>query len=166
MLSGTLVGYWLKSDRPLGRKISGLVLGGLAVAAAGHLWGLSLPVNKNLWTGSYVLLTSGLASFSLGLALLLVDVLKLLQPPGFFYTFGTNPLVAFVLSGLGAKTLGLIKWTTAAGTTTSLHAFLYRGSFGKLPDPTVASHGWALAVIGLWYLVLRVFERRGWYWKV
>ena len=111
-------------------------------------------------------MTSGLASFSLGLALLLVDVLKLLQPPGFFYTFGTNPLVAFVLSGLGAKTLGLIKWTTAAGTTTSLHAFLYRGSFGKLPDPTVASHGWALAVIGLWYLVLRVFERRGWYWKV
>lgn len=166
MLTGTLVGFWLKSDRPLGRKITGLLLGGLVSAAAGQLWGLSLPVNKNLWTGSYVLLTSGLAAASLGLAVLLVDVVRVARPPGFFYTFGTNPLLAFVLSGLGAKTLGLIKWTAAGGGAVSLHTFLFRGSFGRLGNPYLASHLWAALVIVVWYLVLRVCERRGWYWKV
>lgn len=68
--------------------------------------------------------------------MLLVDVVRVARPPGFFYTFGTNPLLAFVLSGLAAKTLGLIKWTAAA------------------------------LVIVVWYLVLHVCEKRGWYWKV
>ncbi len=166
LLTGTLAGFWLKSDRPLGRRVTGLVLCGLAAAAAGELWGLSLPVNKNLWTGSYVLLTSGFAAASLGLSILLVDGMGLVKPPGFFYTFGTNPLLAFVLSGLGTKTLGLVKWAGAGGATTSLHSFLYRGSFGRLPSPVLASHLWAVAVVVLWYLVLRAFERRGWYWKV
>ena len=167
LLTGTLAGFWLKAERPLGRKVTGLVLCGLAAAAAGELWGLSLPVNKNLWTGSYVLLTSGFAAAALGFSILLVDGMGLLRPPGFLYTFGTNPLLAFVLSGLGAKTLGLIKWAGGAGgTTISLHSFLYRGSFGRLPDPVLSSHLWAVAVIVLWYLVLRVFEKRGWYWKV
>jgi predicted acyltransferase len=166
MLTGTLVGFWLKSDRPLGRKITGLLLGGLAFAAAGQAWGLTLPINKNLWTGSYVLLSSGLAAASLGLAILLVDVVRVGRPPGFFYTFGTNPFLAFVLSGLGAKTLGLIKWTPASGATVSLHAFLYRGSWGRLGDPVIASHLWAATVILFWYLVLRACENRGWYWKV
>ena len=166
MLTGTLTGFWLRSGRTLGRKIAGLALAGALAALAGEAWNFALPINKNLWTGSYVLLTSGLACLSLAAALLLVDVLRLLRPPGFFFTFGTNPLVAFVLSGLGAKTLGIVKWTTPAGGTTSLHAFLYRGSFGGLADPTVASHLWAAAVVVFWYLVLRVFERRGWYWKV
>ncbi len=166
MLTGTLVGFWLKSDRPLGRKITGLLLGGLVSAAAGQLWGLSLPVNKNLWTGSYVLLTSGLAAASLGLAVLLVDVVRVARPPGFFYTFGTNPLLAFVLSGLGAKTLGLIKWTAAGGGTVSLHTFLFKGSCGRLGNPYLASHLWAALVIVVWYLVLSVCEKRGWYWKV
>jgi predicted acyltransferase len=166
MLTGTLVGFWLKSDRPLGRKITGLLLGGLVSAGAGQLWGLSLPINKNLWTGSYVLLSSGLAAASLGLAVLLVDVVRVARPPGFFYTFGTNPLLAFVLSGLGAKTLGLIKWTAAGAGTVSLHTFLFKGSFGRLGNPYLASHLWAALVIVVWYLVLHVCEKRGWYWKV
>jgi predicted acyltransferase len=166
MLTGTLVGFWLKSDRPLGRKITGLLLGGLVSVGAGQLWGLSLPINKNLWTGSYVLLSSGLAAASLGLAVLLVDVVRVVRPPGFFYTFGTNPLLAFVLSGLGAKTLGLIKWTAAGAGTVSLHTFLFKGSFGRLGNPYLASHLWAALVIVVWYLVLHVCEKRGWYWKV
>jgi predicted acyltransferase len=165
MLTGTLAGFWLKSDRPLGRKVTGLVLLGLLAVAAGEFWGQSMPVNKNLWTGSYVLLSSGFAAASLGLSILLVDGMGLLRPPGFLYTFGTNPMLAFVLSGLGAKTLGLVKVAGAAGPV-SLHQFLFRGSLGRLSNPVLASHLWALAVIVVWYLVLRVCERRGWYWKV
>jgi predicted acyltransferase len=166
MLTGTLAGFWLKSDRALGKKVTGLVLTGLLAVAAGELWGQFLPVNKNLWTGSYVLLSSGFAAAALGLSILLVDGMGLVRPPGFFYTFGTNPLLAFVLSGMGAKTLGLIKWTGATGATTSLHTFLYHGSFGRLSNPYLASHLWAVCVIAVWYLVLRVCERRGWFWKV
>jgi predicted acyltransferase len=166
MLTGTLTGFFLRSAATVKEKVGRLLAWGAVATAAGLLWGRALPINKNLWTGSYVVFTSGAALFGLGICLWVVDVLGWKRPFAFFFTFGTNPLLVFALSGLLAKTFGLVKLTDATGKVVSLHAWLYGGGFSWIADPTVRSHAFALATIVFWWAVLRVFERRGWFWKL
>jgi predicted acyltransferase len=166
MLTGTLTGFFLRGAATVKEKVGRLLAWGALATAAGLLWGRALPINKNLWTGSYVIFTSGAALVTLAICLFIIDVLGWKRPFAFFFTFGTNPLLAFVFSGLLAKTFGLVKLTDSAGKVVSLHARLYGGSFSWIADPTMRSHAFALATIVFWWAVLRVFERRGWFWKL
>lgn len=162
MLTGSLTGLLLVSRRRMASKLFAMVLAGAAGVAAGTFWNASgLPINKGLWTGSYVLLTTGAALLSLAAAILVVDVLGVRRPWGFFLAFGRNPLLAFVLSGFFSRILGLVRFR---GVT--LQAFLYRHAFSWIHDPYLASHAWAVATVLLFYLAMRVCDRRGWYWKV
>jgi predicted acyltransferase len=166
MLTGTLTGFLLRSEADVKEKVSQLFVWGAVATSAGLLWGRSLPINKNLWTGSYVVFTSGAAVLALVLCVLVVDVLGWKKPLAPFVTFGTNPLLVFVLSGLLAKTMGLVKVADPAGTSISLHAWLYRTAFSWIADPTIRSHAFALVTIAFWWAVLRAFEKRGWFWKI
>ncbi len=170
MLTGTLTGFLLRSGAGVKAKAARLLAFGAAATAAGLLWGRVLPINKNLWTASYVVFTSGAALLAIALCVLVIDVLDWKRPfapfLSFFSTFGTNPLLVFVLSGLLAKTMGLIKWTDAAGKAISLHTWLYRAGFSWIADPTLRSHAFALVTILFWWAVLRVFEKKGWFWKI
>ena len=166
MLTGTLTGFLLRGGAGVKAKVVRLLTIGAAATAAGLLWGRFLPINKNLWTASYVVFTSGAALLAIGTCVLAIDVLAWRKPFGVFFTFGTNPLLVFVLSGLLAKTMGMIKWTDAAGKAISLHTWLYRSGFSWMADPTLRSHAFALATILGWWAVLRVFEKKGWFWKI
>jgi predicted acyltransferase len=165
MLTGTLTGFSLRSAASVKGKAGRLLAWGAIATAAGLLLGRALPINKNLWTASYVIFTSGAALVSLAACLWVVDVAGWKKPFAFFFTFGTNPLLVFVLSGLLAKTLGLVKVADGAATIT-LHAWLYRGGFSWIADPTLRSHAFALVTIAFWWAVLGLFERRGWFWKI
>ena len=166
MLTGALTGLLLTSKASLKERLAGLGAAGAAGVAAGLAWqALGLPLNKGLWTGSYVLFTSGAACLSLLLALLVVDVAGAKRPFAPLFTFGTNPLLAFVLSGLLAKILGMVKVAGADGRV-SLTSFLYERVFLRVGDPYLASHLQALAFLAVIWAVLRYCERRGWYWKV
>ncbi len=172
MLTGTLAGFGLtrRTGGEAGAGLKGaagrLLLWGVAGVAAGEVWNVWLPINKNLWTGSYVLFTSGCACLGLALSIAVVDLKTWLGPKGFFFTFGRNPLVVFVGSGLLAKTLGLVRWAGAGGKTVTLHRVLYEEGFSWIGDPTLRSHAFALVMVLFWYLVLLLFERKGWYWKI
>jgi len=166
MLTGMLAGLWLATSRPLARRVEGLVfLGGLG-AAAGLLLSRTLPVNKNLWTASYVLLSSGLAAVLLGLTLVLVERAPARREPGMFLTFGRNPLLAFVVSGLLAKTLLLSNAAWLDGDRRSFWKRLFNAGFSWIHRPYLASHLFALAMVLAVWSVVRAFERRGIYWKV
>ena len=82
------------------------------------------------------------------------------------FTFGTNPLLAFVLSGLLAKVMGLVKWTGEDGKAVSVTRWLFENVFSRAGEPYLASHLQALAFLSVIWAVLRYCERRGWYWKV
>jgi predicted acyltransferase len=170
MLTGTVTGFLLRSGAGVKEKVARLLAWGTVATAAGLLWGRFLPINKNLWTASYVVFTSGAALLAIGLCVLVIDVLGWKKPfapfLSFFSTFGTNPLLVFVLSGLLAKTLGLVKLTDAAGKAISLQTWLYRAGFSWIADPTARSHAFAFVTIVFWWAVLRVFEKRGWFWKI
>lgn len=166
MLTGTLAGTLLVSERPLSGKAGRLAAWGAGGLAAGLALSQWLPLNKNLWTGSYVLFASGAAAAGLALCVVLVDIRKTTFGLAFALPFGRNPLLAFVGSGLLAKILGLVKVAGASGAKVSLHRWLFAHGFSWIPDPVVASHAFAVATILFWWAILRACDRRGWYWKI
>jgi len=164
-LTGTLAGLWILRTPERRRRDLGLAAAGAACALAGVALAPLLPVNKNLWTASYVLLSSGLAALLLAIAFVLEERGGAAHA-GFFLTFGRNPLLAFVASGLLAKTLLLVKVAGPDGKKVSLWTRSFRAGFSWVPDRFAASHLFALAFVLVVYAIVRAFERRGIYWKV
>ena len=171
-LLGLLAGAWLRADRTPFPKALGFLGGGLALLALGVLWGeaappwLLFPVNKNLWSPSFVLLTGGLAAALFGLTWWLVDVLRLRRGIGPLVAFGRNAIALYVGSEVLAGTLGAIHWAGADGTSWSLQEWIHRTLFAGWLAPANASLGFALATVLLWYLVAREMDRRAVYLKV
>lgn len=114
---GLLVGGWVRAGREPFETTRGLLFGGLVLTALGVLWAeatptwLAFPINKGLWTSSFVLLTGGLASASFGLVYWIVDVAGWQRWARPFGTYGKNAIAVYVASGLFADTLGAIQWT-------------------------------------------------------
>ncbi|WKN33369.1 heparan-alpha-glucosaminide N-acetyltransferase domain-containing protein [Porifericola rhodea] len=99
-LSGILVGFLLQSKKTAEHKIIWLMVGGTALCITAYLWHQVFPVNKNLWSSSYVLASSGMASLLLGSLYWLVDVQKYESWTPFFVAFGINAITAYVLHGV------------------------------------------------------------------
>jgi predicted acyltransferase len=137
-LLGALATPWVRA-----KNIKMLTISGTVAIVLGLAWSYAFPINKNLWTSSYVVFTAGAAAVVLALW-----IWKLPAPP--FVVFGANPLVAFVGSGVMARLLGIWK----------LQPLSYRTFFKPWFDPPLASLLWALAFVFFWYLVLLVLYRR------
>jgi predicted acyltransferase len=171
-LLGLLFGEWVRSSRRPFTITLGLLLGGLLLTALGVLWGeaapawLLFPINKSIWTSSFVLLTGGLAAALFGLTYWIVDVAGGKGWAAPFVTYGRNAIAVYVGSGLLADTLGAIRWAGPDGVSRSLWGRAFSGLFASWLPPHAASLGFALAMVLLFYLVARAMERRGIYLKV
>lgn len=93
---GSLAGDILQKERKDSKKLRLLVLAGLATMGLGLLWGLHFPINKHLWTSSFILLTSGMAFLSLAFFYLLIDVMQYKKWAFFFYVIGLNSLTVYL----------------------------------------------------------------------
>jgi predicted acyltransferase len=108
---GLLFGEWLRAGHRAFVTTLGLLGGGLVLTALGVLWGeaapawLLFPVNKSIWTSSFVLLTGGLAAGLLGLCYWVVDVAGFRRWAAPFVTYGRNAIAVYVASGLLTDTL-------------------------------------------------------------
>src|SRR5258706_5387844 len=127
---------------------------------AGWTWGLFFPINKSLWTSSYVLYTAGIAIQSFAFCYWLFDVqgLKKLAMP--FVYYGTNAIFVFVASGLLAKTLLRIKVSEGAEII-SLWSFIYKNVYASWLQPKDASLAFAVTLI-LFFLVIlwQMYKRK------
>jgi Uncharacterized conserved protein len=150
-LLGILVTPWVRA-----RNVKMLTIAGAIGIAAGLAWGQVFPINKSLWTSSYVVFTAGCGAVLLSLFLWIIDVRGAKRWAQPLIVFGVNPLLAFLGTGVMARLLGLIK---VGGV--SLQALSYRTFFKPYFEPQLASFLWALAFIGLWYGILWVFYRKG-----
>jgi predicted acyltransferase len=135
------------------------------MTAAGLAWDTVFPINKSLWTSSYVLFTAGLASLFLAGFYWVADVKGYRSGLRPFVIYGVNAIVVFVASGLLAKTMALIK-LPLDGATVSSQVFLYRTLFLSWLAPINASLAYAVANVAFWYAVLWWMDRRRIYIKV
>ena len=152
-LTGVAAGVVLTgSDSPSGR-VRRLAVAGIAATAAGLLWDFEFPINKNLWTSSYVLFTSGLAGLALAALYWWIDVRDHRRGLRPFIVLGTNALALFVISGWLVKTMLFFQ----------VYDSTYRRVFAPLGPPKFTSLLFALAALGILYGVLEVMYRRRWF---
>jgi predicted acyltransferase len=104
----------------------------------GIIWNYAFPINKSLWTSSYVVFTAGMACHFLALCYWLIDVNGYRWWTKPFVIFGMNALLAFVLSGVGARLLGLISVGTG-DTRMTLKNLIYERGFASWLAPLNAS---------------------------
>ena len=161
VLTGAFVGVWLRSDRSALEKTVGLFVAGNVAVVVGLSWGAIFPINKPLWTSSYVLLTSGLACHFLALCYWLADVRGWRRWGTPFMWFGMNAIAAFFLSSLGARVMNLIP----VGETT-LKGWLFNSLYLPLASPVNASLLFALSYVAFWAGVMWLLYRRRIFFKV
>lgn len=153
---GILVAPWVREKR-----VRELGISGAAGLAVGLSWGLVFPINKALWTSSYVVFTAGFACVMLALCIWIIDVRHVRGWTGPFVVYGVNPLVAFAGSGLMAKVIDM--WKVGP---VSFKAFTYRLLFEPYFQPKVASLLWGLMFVLFWLGVLWILYRRKWFLRV
>lgn len=149
-LSGVMLGHWLRSKNDPSTKAAWILVMGNFSILIGVIWDMWFPLNKSLWTSSYVMFTSGMALLFFGMCYWLIDVkgYKWWTKP--FVVYGMNAIAVFALSGLMAKTMGIIKVANQLGETISLNRYLYELIFVPLFSPINASLAWAISYILLW----------------
>jgi predicted acyltransferase len=161
VILGNLAGRWIGTPATLAERLNGLFAVGALCMMAGLAWHWVFPINKNLWTSSYVVFTGGMASVTLATCMWLIDVRGWRPGVRFFQVYGTNPLVAFVGSGIMARlTVSILKVEGPNGPI-SVSALLYNTAFAPWLPPRVASLAYALAFVSVWYVILLALWKRG-----
>jgi predicted acyltransferase len=166
-LSGALAGHWLRQAREAHEKVAGLFAAGAACVAAGWMWHAWLPINKALWTSSYVVFTTGMGLQLLALCYWLVDIKRYRRWALPFRIFGVNALAVFVLSGLAARAMSLWKMPRADGRTGNLQTYIYEHLFApRAATPADSSLLYALCYVLVWLGLMAILYRRRIYLKV
>ncbi len=93
---GSLAGDILRSAQLEGKKMQLLILSGITGIGLGLVWGLHFPINKHLWSSSFILLTAGMAFLILSLFYYVIDVLKFQKWAFFFQVIGMNSLTIYL----------------------------------------------------------------------
>ena len=165
-LSGVLCGHWLRREKDNYEKVAEIFFFGVVLTAIGWAWDFWFPINKSLWTSSYVVYTAGLALCFLAFCYWLIDIKGYRRWAKPFVIFGVNALALFVLSGLMAKALGLIKVAGADGKTISLQKWIFDSIFLPIASPVNASLMFAVSFVLLWLFQMWLLYRKRIYIKV
>ncbi len=158
-LAGVVAGAWLRSGRGAWERVVGLFVAGnlgLAVGAVMNVW---CPINKSLWSSSYVVFTAGMALNFLAVCYWLIDCKGYRRWAKPFVIYGTNPIVAYELSSLMTKVMLLGKVTTSAGARVDWQQYLLTHVFLPFAAPRMASLLYALTYVVLWLGISAVLYR-------
>ena len=160
MIIGYFIGELIGKKSASGKTVLKLLLFGAASAGLGLLWNLLFPINKPLWTSSYVLFTAGLAMGVLSVIYLIADVWKLQKWGVFFVVFGLNALFAYFLAGIWTRLMLFIKITSGESKIT-----LYTWFYEKVCVPVAGNMNGSLMfaliqMILIWGLALILYRKK------
>ena len=148
------------------RRITDLFITGTCLMFAGFLLDYGLPINKNIWSPTFVLTTCGLAASFLGLLIWIIDIKGYKAWSRFFESFGINPLFLYVLGGVLGILFGSIKVPVADGMI-SIKSLIYKEALTPLlGDATVASCVYALLFVCLNWSIGYILYKKKIYIKI
>jgi len=142
------------------RIASGMFFFGVALLAIGLIWNSYFPMNKALWTSSYVLATSGLALLTLGFCYWLIDIkgYKAWAKP--FVIFGVNAMPLFVFTGIFARMIAAYRVTGPDGQLISVQRWVVNNIYLPIFNPIDASLAFAISFILLWVFLMWLLYRK------
>ena len=184
-ISGVLTGTWLRSVPPAiaggaslaadnanrvsttppataggTDKVAGMFFFGTALLAVGFIWNSYFPINKALWTSSYVFATTGLALLVLGCCYWLIDIKGYKRWAWPFVVFGVNAMPLFVFSGFWARMHGAYRVTGSDGKLISVQTWVMENIYNPILSPIDASLAFAISFILLWLFLMWLLYRK------
>lgn len=154
-ITGLLAGKIFLSEYNPIKKSNYLMFFGLLSVGLGYFWGLDFPVNKNLWTSSFVLVTSGLAALVMGAFYFWVDILEKKKGTGIGVIFGANAISVYVLADL----LSLIFYRLKLGGL-SLNQHFVTGFTSMGLQPELASMIYALLFVAVNFIPAYILYKK------
>lgn len=143
-----------------------IIIYGLILILASLAWSLVFPINKQLWTSSFVLYTSGLAMVVLGILLWIIDVKGYIIFTKPMLAFGKNPLFIYVLSCAWADILNIVQIRTQIGDMVSLKEWMFLRLFSPAVGNMIGSLLFAIHLGILFWIIGWWLERKRIYIKI
>ena len=162
-LLGVYAGEWIRGGGSRTRVVVGLVGAGVVGVCVGSAWGLAFPINKGLWTSSYVVFTAGAASLLLGGMFWVMEVKGRRAWAKPFVVYGMNAIAVFVASGLLARLIGI--WGVG-GEGMTLKGWIYEALFASWAGPLNGSLAFALFYVLFWLGLMWLLYLRGVFIKI
>ncbi|MDM7994070.1 MAG: DUF5009 domain-containing protein [Acidobacteriota bacterium] len=165
-LFGVFTGYWLRSQRSRESKSAWMFIAGLAMIGAGAVMHLGLPINKNLWTSSFAVFMGGWSLVCFSTFYWLLDIKRAARALQAFSIFGMNAITIYVVSEFVAITLFVVKVGRGGEGAITLHDWIYTVLFASWASPLNASLAYAIAYVGVMYLLGWTMWKRNLFVKV
>lgn len=164
VIFGYIVGDYIQKKGKNFEMLSGLFVAGVALLIAGYCWDMVFPINKKIWTSSYVVYTTGLAIITIAT---MIYMIEFKNAKGwlskFFDVFGKNALFVFALSGFLPRVFGLIR----LGDGVNPWNWLYKKLFILIPgDPKIGSLVYAICIITFMWAICYWMDKKKIYVKV
>ncbi len=170
---GYFAGQYIQLKGKNFEMLANLLVAGMIMTLAGLMWGTTFPINKKIWTSSYVLYTTGLGLMTIGVMIYLIEFKQVRGWwSSFFDAFGKNPLFIFVLSGFLPRVVGLFRWQDGLNekgspTYTNAFSWFYEHICDPISaDPRVGSLIYAILMITFYWLLAWWLDKKKIYIKV
>ena len=174
VMFGFLVGEYIQKKGKSFEMLAQLFVAGIVLTVAGFIWHEVFPINKKIWTSSYVLYTTGLAILTIGTLIYLIEFKESRGAwSKFFDVFGKNPLFIFVLSGFLPRVTALFRWVdhineeTGKPVYTSIFPWFYQNICKPISDnPNNGSLFYAICIIVFYWAIGYWMDKKKIYIKV
>ncbi|MDI6032790.1 DUF5009 domain-containing protein [Flavobacterium sp. LB2P84] len=166
---GLLIGQLLNRPLPKLEIAKRMGIAGIILIILALLWSIVFPLNKSLWTSSFVLYTSGLAILSLTLFYYVIDIANYKKWTKLFLIWGVNPMIVFFFSEIIPQGLEMIQFQNPEIPTEQINLQNYLYSFWIAPvfnNPMTASLAGALIYVTIWSFILGLFYKHKLIFKV
>ena len=165
-LLGMLTAMWLRSKRSAAIKAWGMLTAGVLGIVLGQLWGLWFPINKNLWSSSFVLFAAGVALVALSVCYWAIDIKKWDKKWTYIWlVFGMNAITAYVFSEFLSSALHVIAIHTRTEKVT-LSEYLFVHCFAGIPSHHLESLAYSVAIVTVCFIPVAILYHKKIFLKV
>jgi predicted acyltransferase len=166
-LMGVLAGLWLRTSRSVKAKTAGLAAACVCSLAIGYLWSLEFPLNKNMWTSSFVLVAGGYSLALLTFAFWAVEQMNWRKGWTYIWiVFGSNAIAAYMFSELVPGIFDNIHVTSATGMRMNLIGWIQVHTFRHIPDPGWATFAYSVSFCAFCFIPVWILYRKKIFLKV
>lgn len=165
VLIGFLFGKLIFENKENHTRVEKIMIWGTILAFSGLLLQYGCPINKKIWSPTFVLVTTGFAAQLLGLLIWIIDIRKKRRWSRFFHAFGVNPLIVYVFAWVVAVLFGNIKFNWQ-GEATAIKTFIYEVLLRSWAGASFGSLLYALLIVTLSWLFGYILYKRNIYIKI